>query len=279
MKAAAFDYLRASSVTEAVEALAGAGARVLAGGQSLVPLLNMRLARPRLLVDINHLADLSYLRRDNGNLVIGATTRHRAAETSALVGQDLPLLAEALRYVGHVSIRNRGTIGGSLAHADPAAELPAVAVALDASFRAQGVHGVRDIPAGEFFLGPHQTALTPGELLVSVSFPPPPARFSVQELSFRRRDLALVVVVAAVTIVDGVCAQARIAIGGAGPIPLRATAVEQALVGQTLTDAVIAAAAAELVCDPPDSVHAPASYRREMATVLTRRALRTAVHP
>ncbi|MCE7003072.1 xanthine dehydrogenase family protein subunit M [Kibdelosporangium philippinense] len=278
MKAAAFEYLRASSTSEAIEALADPNAKVLAGGQSLVPLLNMRLARPSLLVDIGGLNDLAYLRRDNGNLVIGAMTRHRAAETSPVVRQDLPLLAEALGHVGHVSIRNRGTIGGSLAHADPAAELPTVAVALDASVQAQGIHGTRDIAAGDFFLGPHQTALEPGELLVSVSFPVSAAGISVQELSFRGRDLALVVAVAAITVEDRVCSQARIAVGGVGPTPIRATAVEQALVGQTLSDSVIAEATAELRCDPPDSIHAPASYRREMASVLTRRAIRTAVH-
>ncbi|ALG09538.1 FAD binding domain-containing protein [Kibdelosporangium phytohabitans] len=279
MKAAAFDYLRAATIEEAAEASAGANTAVLAGGQSLVPLLNMRLARPSLLVDINHLTDLSYLRRDNGNLVIGAMTRHRAAETSALAGQDVPLLTAALGHVGHVSIRNRGTVGGSLAHADPAAELPAVAVALDASLRAQSAHGVRDIAARDFFVGPNRTALRPGELLVSVSFPVLQAGFSVQELAFRGQDLALVLVVAAVTVEDGHCTQARIAVGGAGPTPIRATSVEQALVGRALTDALITEAAAELSCDPPDSIHAPASYRREMATVLTRRAIRTAVHP
>ncbi|ONI76106.1 molybdopterin dehydrogenase [Actinosynnema sp. ALI-1.44] len=275
MKAAAFEYLRAASCDEAVAALAGEDTAVLAGGQSLVPLLNMRLARPRLVVDINRLADLSYLRRDNGNVVIGALTRHRAAETSAMVATDLPLLAAALRYVGHVSTRNRGTVGGSLAHADPSAELPTVAVALDASIRVQGSHGVRDIAAPDFFVGPHETALAPGELLVSVSFPVVPGAVSVQELPFRGCDL---VVVAAVAVEDGICAQARIAVGGAGPTPIRASAVEEALIGRPVTDAVIAAAVAEFTCDPPDSLHAPASYRREMASVLTRRAIGTAVH-
>jgi aerobic carbon-monoxide dehydrogenase medium subunit len=283
MKAAAFDYVRASTVEEATGALAvlaGENVKVLAGGQSLVPMLNLRLTRPALLVDINRLAELSYLRKDNGNLVIGALTRHREIETSPLVGQNTPLLAEALRYVGHVSIRNRGTIGGSLAHADPAAELPAVCVALDASFLVQGIHGVREIAARDFFLGPHRTALRPAELLISVRVPvlPDGTGCTVQELSFRGQDLPLVAVFAAVTVnSDGICTEARIAVGGAGPTPIRATTVEQVLVGQTPTGDVIAAAVAELSVDPLDSIHAPASYRRDMASVLTRRAIRTAV--
>jgi carbon-monoxide dehydrogenase medium subunit len=280
MKAAAFDYVRVFSAEEAVEALAEDNAQVLAGGQSLVPMLNMRLAKPAVVIDINRVPELSYLRRDNGNLVIGALTRHRAIETSPLVSQDMPLLAEALRYVGHVSIRNRGTIGGSLAHADPAAELPAVCVALDASFLVQGSRGVREIAARDFFLGPHRTALEPAELLISVRVPvlPDGTGFAVQELSFRGRDLALVAVFAAVTVDSaGICSGARIAVAGAGPTPIRATAVEQALVGQAPTESVIAAAVAELSVDPPDSIHAPASYRRDMAAVLARRAIRTAV--
>jgi carbon-monoxide dehydrogenase medium subunit len=280
MKAAAFGYVRAFSVEEAVEALAEDNAQVLAGGQSLVPMLNMRLAKPAVVIDINRVPELSYLRRDNGNLVIGALTRHRAIETSPLVSQDMPLLAEALRYVGHVSIRNRGTIGGSLAHADPAAELPAVCVALDASLLVQGSRGVREIAARDFFLGPHRTALEPAELLISVRVPvlPDGTGFAVQELSFRGRDLALVAVFAAVTVDSaGICSGARIAVAGAGPTPIRATAVEQALVGQVPTESVIAAAVAALSVDPPDSIHAPASYRRDMAAVLARRAIRTAV--
>jgi carbon-monoxide dehydrogenase medium subunit len=280
MKAAAFDYVRASSVEEAVAALAEDNAQVLAGGQSLVPMLTMRLVKPAVLVDINRVAELSYLRRDNGNLVIGALTRHRETETSELVRQDMPLLAEALRYVGHVSIRNRGTIGGSLAHADPAAELPAVCVALDASFLVQGPRGVREISARDFFLGPHRTALKPAELLISVRVPvlSEGTGFAVQELSFRGRDLALVAVFAAVTVDSaGICTAARIAVAGAGPTPIRATTVEQALLGQTPTESVIAAAVAELSVDPLDSIHAPASYRRDMAAVLARRAIRTAV--
>ncbi|WP_370944127.1 xanthine dehydrogenase family protein subunit M [Amycolatopsis sp. cg5] len=278
MKAAAFDYVRASSVDEALRALTDAeNAKVLAGGQSLVPLLNRRLARPSLLVDINGL-DLSSIRRTDGHLVLGALTRHRAAETSALVSRDLPLLTEALRHFGHVAIRNRGTLGGSLAHADPAAELPAVAVALDAELTIRGKHGLRTVSARDFFTGTGQTELEPDELLVEVRFPVLPARtgHAVEELSRRSHDLALVAVFATVTLdEDGVCAQARIAIAGAGPTPIRAIAAEESLRGCVLTPGLIAGAAREAAAatDPADDLHAPAGYRRDMAAVLARRAI------
>ncbi|SDX65217.1 carbon-monoxide dehydrogenase medium subunit [Amycolatopsis xylanica] len=278
MKAAAFDYLRASSVDEALEALSTAeNAKVLAGGQSLVPLLNRRLARPSVLVDINGL-DLSSIQRTNDHLVLGALTRHRAVETSPLVARDLPLLTEALRHVGHVAIRNRGTFGGSLAHADPAAELPAVAVALDAEFTVRGEHGLRTISARDFFTGSGQTALEADELLVEVRLPVLPARtgHAVEELSRRSHDLALVAVFVTVTLdADGACEQARIAIAGAGPTPIRAIAAEESLRGSVLTPALIAGAAREAAAatDPASDLHAPADYRRDMAAVLARRAI------
>ncbi|MBB5852383.1 FAD binding domain-containing protein [Amycolatopsis umgeniensis] len=276
MKAAPFEYLRASSLDEAIEALAGTpDARVLAGGQSLVPLLNLRQARPPLVVDINRVDELSFLRKENGRLEIGALTRHRVVETSAVVRSEVPLLAEALGFVGHVAIRNRGTVGGSLAHADPAAELPAVMVALDAEFSVRGPAGERVIAARDFFLGPHRTALEPGELLTRISVPTHRGGWAVEELSRRSRDLALVAVFATVTLSGEVCETARIAVAGAGPTPIRATAAEEALVGGALTDDAIALAA-ELVAaatDPPGDLHAPADYRREMAAVLTRRAI------
>ncbi|MEV7555614.1 xanthine dehydrogenase family protein subunit M [Amycolatopsis sp. NPDC089917] len=275
MKAAPFEYLRATSLDEAIEALSTPEARVLAGGQSLVPLLNQRLARPSLVVDINRVAGLSFLREENGRLEIGALTRHRVVETSGVVRSGVPLLAEALGFVGHAAIRNRGTIGGSLAHADPAAELPAVMVALDADFTLRGPGGERVVAAREFFLGPHRTALGPGELLTRISVPRQEGGWAVEELSRRSRDLALVAVFATVTSSGGACETARIAVAGAGPTPIRATAAEESLAGGPLTDDAIALAA-DLVAaatDPPDDLHAPAGYRREMAAVLTRRAL------
>ncbi|WP_410654265.1 FAD binding domain-containing protein [Amycolatopsis sp. lyj-112] len=281
MKAAPFSYLRAASLDEAVEALGTPGAQVLAGGQSLVPLLNLRQARPSLLVDINRVGGLSFLRRKNGLLEIGALTRHRIVETAEVVRSQVPLLAEALGYVGHVAIRNRGTIGGSLAHADPAAELPAVMLALDAEFAVHGNGGERVVAARDFFLGPHRTALGPGELLTRISVPlsrPEPTLRSgcaVEELSRRSRDLALVAVFATVTLSGDTCTAARIAVAGAGPTPIRATAAEESLIGNALTADAIAAAAelAAAATDPPEDLHAPAGYRREMAAVLTRRAI------
>ncbi|WP_410650632.1 FAD binding domain-containing protein [Amycolatopsis sp. cmx-4-54] len=275
MKAAPFDYFRASSLDEAIEALSTPDSRVLAGGQSLVPLLNLRQARPALVVDINRLDELSFLRKENGRLEIGALTRHRSVETSAVVRSEVPLLADALGYVGHVAIRNRGTIGGSLAHADPAAELPAVMVALDADLAVHGPDGERIVAARDFFLGPHRTALGPGELLTRISVPSHRGGWAVEELSRRSRDLAIVAVFAAVTMSGGVCESARIALAGAGPTPIRAVAAEESLTGDTLTADAIALAAelAAGATDPADDLHAPAGYRREMAAVLTRRAL------
>ncbi len=276
MKAAPFEYLRAASLDEAIEALAGTpDARVLAGGQSLVPLLNLRQVRPTLVVDINRVDGLSFLRKENGQLEIGALTRHRVIETSETVRSEVPLLAEAIGYVGHPAIRNRGTLGGSLAHADPAAELPAVMVALDAGFTAHGPEGERVIAARDFFLGPHRTALGPGELLTRISVPLHRGGWAVEQLSRRSRDLAVVAVFATVTLSGDVCETARIAVAGAGPTPIRATAAEEALVGNALTDDMVALAAelAAAAADPPDDLHAPAGYRREMAAVLTRRAI------
>ncbi|MFC6092322.1 FAD binding domain-containing protein [Saccharothrix lopnurensis] len=282
MKAAPFDYVRAATVEEAVGALSGDGARALAGGQSLVPLLNLRLARPTTVVDVNRL-DLDHLRLSGTDLVLGALVRHRRVETSPLVRREVPLLAEAMSHVGHVAVRNRGTVGGSAAHADPAGELPAVCVALDATLVARGPAGPRAIAARDFFLGPHRTALAPGELLVEVRLPVPPpgSGHAVAELCRRHNDLALVAVVACVTVSEGTVTRARVAVAGAGPTPLRATAAEALLVGRAPTADAIASAADAVAdsTDPPDDLHAPATYRRDMAAVLTRRALRQAVAP
>ncbi|MEV6877445.1 xanthine dehydrogenase family protein subunit M [Amycolatopsis sp. NPDC051128] len=280
MKAAAFDYVRAASVDEAISSLVADGALVLAGGQSLVPLLNMRLARPSLVVDVNGLDELAYVRRDGEHVEIGALTRQRAVETSDVVRRDVPLLAQALRHVGHVATRNRGTLGGSLAHADPAAELPAVAVALDAELVVRGPRGERVVAAREFFESPFRTVLTTGELLSAIRVPVRAADCAVEELTRRSKDLALVAVfVALERTADGRCERARIAVAGAGPTPIRATAAEELLHGRSLSDDVIAEAAREIaaVTDPPSDLHAPAEYRREMAAVLGGRALTKAV--
>jgi carbon-monoxide dehydrogenase medium subunit len=283
MKAAAFDYTRAASIDDVVQTLAAnEDAKILAGGQSLVPLLNMRLARPRVVIDINRLAELSYIRRNDRHLAIGALTRHRAIETNELVLRDVPLLAQALKYVGHVTIRNRGTIGGSVAHADPAAELPAVSVALDAEFVVRGPQGERLMAARDFFQGYLLTALEPEEMITEIRMPvlPGGTRCAVEELARRSGDFALVAVFAAVsTAPDGTCRDVRIAVAGAAPAPVRATAAEETLRGRAASaDAITAAAeAVAAATDPPSDIHAPAKYRRDMAAVLARRALHRAV--
>ncbi|PSL55835.1 carbon-monoxide dehydrogenase medium subunit [Saccharothrix carnea] len=279
MKAARFDYVRATTVDVAVDALAR-GAVALAGGQSLVPLLNARSRRPEVVVDVSRLP-LTGVEQDGSTLVLGALTRLRAAETSPVVRRAVPLLAEALTHVGHVSVRNRGTVGGSVAHADPAAELPAVFLALDAVFTARGPGGTREVDARDFFLGPYRTALAPDELLtdIRVPLPPPTARHGLAELSRRPNDLAITAVFTSVTLTDRVVTEARIAVAGAAPTPIRAHAAEELLRGQALTPEVLAgvADAAADATDPVDDVHAPAAYRRDMTAVLTRRALRQAV--
>jgi carbon-monoxide dehydrogenase medium subunit len=219
VKAARFDYVRASTAEMAVDALAR-GAVALAGGQSLIPLLNTRTRRPEVVVDVSRLP-LTCVEQDGSMLMLGALTRLRAAETSPVLRRAVPLLAEALTHVGHVSVRNRGTVGGSVAHADPAAELPAVFLALDAVFTAQGPSGTREVEANDFFRGPHRTALASDELLtgIRVPLPPPTARHGIAELSRRPNDLAITAVFTLVALTDRVVTEARIA--PASPWPVR----------------------------------------------------------
>ncbi|WP_033442174.1 FAD binding domain-containing protein [Saccharothrix sp. NRRL B-16314] len=279
MKAAPFDYVRASSVEMAVDALRD-GAVALAGGQSLIPLLNARARRPAVVVDVSRLP-LAGVEQVGSTLVLGAMTRLRAAETSPVVRRAVPLLAEALTHVGHVSVRNRGTVGGSVAHADPAAELPAVLLALDAVFSVRGRGGTREVDARDFFRGPHRTALAADELLTGIRVPLPPAtaRCGIAELSRRPHDLAITAVFTSVVLTGRVVTDVRIAVAGAAPVPLRAHAAEHVLRGEVFGPDVLAAAAeaAADATDPIDDVHAPAAYRRDMTAVLTRRALRQAV--
>jgi len=283
MKPAAFDYVRADSVAEAVAALVasdGSG-KVLAGGQSLVPLLSMRLARPSVLVDINKIPGLDHIRREGDMLAIGALARHETVLRSPLVQQAVPLLPAALRYVGHRAIRNRGTVAGSIAHADPAAEAPAVARALDAELVVSGPAGTRTIAAADFFGGYLTTALGPDEILTEVRIPiqPPGAQVAVCELARRSGDFALVAVFTALTLDGDVITSARLAVAGTNPEPLRGTAAEAVLIGNTVTAARIveAAAAVSAATSPADDIHAAASYRRRMAGLLTRRALAATV--
>ena len=279
MKPAPFDYAAARSVEEAVALLAEAGgeAKALAGGQSLVPMLNFRLLRPAKLVDLNRIPDLDRVRELAGGLRIGALTRHRALETSPLVARRFPVLAEAMTHVAHLAIRNRGTIGGSLSHADPAAELPMLALLLDARIRTASPQGGRTIAAQDFFAGALTTVLEPAEIVVEIELPAPPtgAGWAFEETARRSGDFALAAVSALVTAQDGRCAEARIAMMGVGETALRADEAEAMLKGRPLDPEAIrvAAEAARDAAQPMTDLHASADYRRHLVEVLARRAL------
>jgi carbon-monoxide dehydrogenase medium subunit len=269
-------------VEEALELLArhGGDAKPLAGGQSLVPSMNFRLARPSALIDLNGIAELFYLRADGaGPLRIGAMARQRTVERSATVAERAPLLHEAMPFVAHVQIRNRGTVGGSLAHADPAAELPAVMLAADARMRLRRRDGERWISAAAFFTGLFATALEPHELLVEVEVPAPAARagHAFLEIARRHGDYALVGVAVLVTLdTSDRCMTAKLAFTGVGDGPVLAHEAAQIVAGERLTPEVIAAAAhaaSRRDIDPGSDIHASAAYRRRLAEVLAGRAL------
>jgi carbon-monoxide dehydrogenase medium subunit len=285
MKPPPFTYHRPTSLEEALDLLGDLGdeAKILAGGQSLLPVLSLRLAHPAHLVDINRLdGKLSQVGQADGHLTIGALVRQRAAETSPAVRAGAPLLAEALPFIGHTQIRNRGTVCGSLAHADPASELPAVALALDAEIVAQSrARGTRTIAADAFFRGYLTTALEPDELLTEFRLPAWPAGsgWSFQEVARRHGDFALVGVAAVVRLDQaGTCQDVRLAAIGAGPSAVRGRAAEAALRGQPFSPDGVTAAAQALgkEIDPASDVQATAAYRRHVAVVLARRALEEA---
>ena len=284
MKPPRFDYLLPRSLDEALGLLAqhGEEAKILAGGQSLVPLLNFRLIRPGYLVDVNEIPGLDGIRVDDGRLVLGAMTRQRAAETSAVVREQCPLLAEAMPQIGHVQIRNRGTIGGSLAHADPAGELPAVVAALDAELLLKSRRGERRLTPEQFFVGYLTTATQPDELLVEARVPAaaPRTGAAFMEVSRRHGDFALVGVAATVTLdTGGVCTACAIALTGVGPTPVVARDAARALVGVKPTaDAYEDVGRRVAAALRPDSdLHASADYRKHLGGVLTRRVLARAV--
>jgi CO/xanthine dehydrogenase FAD-binding subunit len=258
----------------------GGDAKVLAGGQSLMPLLNFRLSSPTALVDINRIAALSYIRHEAGQFRIGALTRQRMLEFSAPVREHLPLLHEATTLVGHLPIRTRGTLGGSLAHADPAAEYPAVVTALEAELLVQGPKGHRMLRPEEFFVGYLTTALAPDELLIEVRFPipSPTGGWAFAEFARRHGDFAIVGIAALLEAEGERCRRARLATVGVGATPLRLREAEQILEQEGLTEQGIEAAAAraaELI-DPQSDIHASGEFRHHLTRVLTRRALRQA---
>jgi CO/xanthine dehydrogenase FAD-binding subunit len=280
MKPPPFDYMDPRSLDEAVGLLAEHGdeGKILAGGQSLVPLLNFRLAQPSVIVDVNRVLELSYLRRSNGRLRIGAMCRQTRLEQSPVAREGWGLLGDALALVAHPQIRNRGTVGGSAAHADPAAELPVAFSALEARFMARSSRGERVLDADEFFVTHLTTALDPDELLVEVEVPPVAegTGHAFTEYSRRHGDFALGGAAVLYTKNgDGTCTDARIAMLGAADTPLRAREAEAALRGQKLDDDV-AAEAAELAArdiEPTGDIHGSSSYRKRLIEAMVRRAL------
>ena len=279
MKPPPFEYLTPGSLDEALDLLAQHGdeAKVIAGGQSLVPLLAMRLSRPSVLVDINAVVGLRSIEERDDRVVFGATARERDAERSPVVADRLPVMAEALPLIGHISIRNRGTIGGSIAHADASAELPAVAVATGAQMVVRSGRGERTLPAEEFFLGHFTTALADDECLVEVEVPAGPAGagWSFLEVARRPGDFALVGVAAMVALAEDRIGEARVCLMGVADRPVRATAVEAALAGATPSEDTFAEAAAGAVRDlrPASDMHGSSEFRRHLAAVTVRRAL------
>lgn len=282
MKPATFDYLAPRSIDEALAQLAehGAEARPLAGGQSLVRLMNTRLATPSVIVDLNRLPDLDHVRSDNGSVHIGALARQRAVETSDVVRGRVPLLADAGAHVAHVPVRERGTVVGSVAFADPSAELPTALLALDGQVVARSVRGERVLDADAFFTGPFANALDPDELAVELRIPAQAGGSAFVELSRRHGDLPVCGVATVVRLDgDGTVASARIALCGVGERPVRARAAEDSLTGQQPTDELVREVAAVTArnTDPPSDCHGSAEYRRHLAGVLTRRALTTSI--
>ncbi len=282
MKPAPFDYIAATSVDMAAAALAEAGddAKIIAGGQSLVPLLNFRLLRPSVLVDINGIERLAFIRETASDIRIGALTRHHQLETSPVIARHLPVLSCAMTHVAHLAIRNRGTIGGSLAHGDPAAELPMMMLLLDAELHIASVAGERTIAARDFFLDALTVDLNGGEIVTDIALPklPPHTGWGFEEVARRRGDFALAATAATLRVDAGAIVEARIALTGVSRTAVRAASAESLLVGQALDppQAGRAIEAVRAAIEPDTDLHASADYRRHLAGVLTSRALAAA---
>lgn len=285
MKPVPFAYHRPASLDEALALLEryGADGRILAGGQSLVPALNMRLAAPAAVIDINRLPGLDGISLEAEGLVIGALARHEAVEASALVARHAPLIAQAMPHVGHRAIRTRGTVGGSVALGDPAAELPACLVALDAVMRAAGSGTTREVPARRFFRGIYTTDLGQGEIVTAIVVPAiqPGWRSRFDELARRQGDYALVGLAAHCLVEGPIVKEARLAFCGVGPTPVRAARAEAALAGRRPSADVLAEAGRQLDADldPPGDVHASPALRRHLARVLLARVAVRIVEP
>ena len=283
MKPPKFDYHAPKTVDEALALLTRyeGEAKILAGGQSLMPLLNFRLSRPAALVDLNRIPALAYIKEGDGSVRFGAMTRQRAIEFSPVVARRLPLLTEATRWVGHLPIRTRGTIGGSIAHADPSAEYPAVLTALDGEVVARGPKGERVLKPRDFFQTYLTTNLAADEILTEVRLPATPAGagFAFEEFARRHGDFAIIGIAAVIVREGSRCSMARLATAGAGPVPVRLRAAEEILEREGLGDEAIARAAskAQELVQPDGDIHASADYRRHLTGVLTGRAVKRAL--
>ena len=282
MKPAAFDYVIADSVEMAAASLADAGGdgKLIAGGQSLVPMLNFRLLRPSILIDINRIGGLAFIEESEKAIRVGALARHFQLETSPVIGRHLPVLACAMTHVAHLAIRNRGTIGGSLSHADPAAELPMMALLLDAELTVASTSGRRSVAARDFFLDALTVDLADGDIVTDIVLPklPPKSGWGFEEVARRSGDFALAAVAVTLTLADGVVGEARIAMTGVGPTPKRASEAEALLSGRRveggLIDQVTQAVRADV--SPETDLHASADYRRHLVGVLAGRAVTAA---
>ena len=282
MKPAPFDYIAATSVDMAAAALADGGddAKIIAGGQSLVPLLNFRLLRPSILIDINRIESLAFVSETATDIRVGALTRHYQLETSPVIARHLPVLSCAMTHVAHLAIRNRGTIGGSLAHGDPAAELPMMALLLDAELHIGSVSAARITAARDFFLDALTVDLNAGEIVTEIALPklPPQTGWGFAEVSRRRGDFALAAAAATLAVAAGAIVEARIALSGIGRTAVRAATAESLLVGHALEPPLVSQAieAVRAAIEPDTDLHASADYRRHLAGVLTGRALAAA---
>lgn len=278
-----FDYYAPGTVQEAITLLRqyGDGAKVLAGGQSLIPAMRFRLALPEVLVDINGIAGLEYLREDNGHLAIGALARESELEESDLVQQKYSLLSDATRVVADPIVRNRATVGGNIAHADPANDHPAVLLAYDAQVVAQGPNGSRTIPIDDFFVGLFENALAKDEILTEIRIPSPGPNSGGAYVKVERKvgDYAISAVAVQLTMDGDRCTAARIGLTNVSAVPMRARNAEQAIIGQVIGDETLEAAgqAAAAECDPSADLRGSVDYKRDLTRVLTKRAIRQAV--
>ncbi|MCL8382900.1 MULTISPECIES: FAD binding domain-containing protein [Xanthobacter] len=279
MKPARFDYVRAESIAHAVEVLADAGGdgKVLAGGQSLMPMMNFRLVKPSVLVDINHIAELDRIEHRGDRLHVGALVRHRMTAEDALVVRHIPVLHHAMKHVAHLTVRNRGTFCGSVCHADPAAEMPMMTVLLDGTIHTASPRGSRALPARDFFVGSLVTALEPDEMATSIEIAVPAegSGWGFEEFARRHGDYALAAIAVLMERRDGQARNVRVAMMGVGDTPLRLLDVEAALEGREVTRAALdeAIEALKMSIDPNSDLNASSDYRRHLAAVLARRAL------